>query len=54
MPKEMAVKAENVGVVKAGLGTYRMFALAILAGAFIGHGGELRHHRVGPVWERLL
>jgi len=40
MPKEMAVKAENVGVVKAGLGTYRMFALAILAGAFIAMGAN--------------
>lgn len=40
MPKEMAVKAENVGVGKAGLGTYRMFALAILAGAFIAMGAN--------------
>ena len=40
MPKDMAVKAENVGIAKAGLGAYRMFALAILAGAFIAMGAN--------------
>ncbi len=40
LPKEMAVKAENVGVAKAGLGKYRMLALAILAGAFIAMGAN--------------
>jgi formate transporter len=40
IPKDMAVKAENVGIAKAGLGPYRMFALAILAGAFIGLGAN--------------
>jgi len=34
----MAKKAENVGVAKANLGPYRMFALAVLAGAFIAMG----------------
>ena len=40
MPKDMAVKAENIGIAKAGLGAYRMFALAILAGAFIAMGAN--------------
>jgi len=40
MPKDMAVKAENVGIAKAGLGAYKMFALAILAGAFIAMGAN--------------
>ena len=40
MPKDMAVKAENIGIVKAGLGGYRMFALAVLAGAFIAMGAN--------------
>ena len=38
MPPEMAAKAENVGVGKARLGPYRMFSLAVLAGAFIAMG----------------
>ncbi|MCZ2114136.1 MAG: formate transporter FocA [Anaerolineae bacterium] len=38
IPAEMAKKAENVGVAKANLGPYRMFALAVLAGAFIAMG----------------
>ncbi len=40
LPKEMALKAENVGIAKAGLGEYKMFALAILAGAFIAMGAN--------------
>jgi len=40
MPKDMAIKAENVGIAKAGLGAYKMFALAILAGAFIAMGAN--------------
>jgi formate transporter len=40
MPKDMAAKAENAGIAKAQLGTYRMFALAILAGAFIAMGAN--------------
>ena len=40
MPKDMATKAENVGIAKAALGPYRMFALAILAGAFIAMGAN--------------
>jgi len=40
IPKEMAVKAENVGVAKANLGAAQMFALAILAGAFIAMGAN--------------
>jgi formate transporter len=40
LPKDMAAKAENVGIAKAQLGTYRMFALAILAGAFIAMGAN--------------
>ncbi len=38
LPPEMAAKAENSGVAKANLGFFRMMALAILAGAFIGLG----------------
>jgi formate transporter FocA len=38
VPKEMAAKMENVGVAKVGLGPLRMFALAVLAGAFIALG----------------
>ena len=38
IPPEMAKKAENVGVAKVGLGPFRMFALAVLAGAFIALG----------------
>lgn len=40
MPQEMAVKAENAGMAKAGLDAHRMFALAILAGAFIALGAD--------------
>ena len=38
VPKEMALKAEASGVAKAALGPLRMFALAVLAGAFIALG----------------
>ena len=38
VPKEMARKAEASGVAKAALGPLRMFALAVLAGAFIALG----------------
>jgi formate transporter FocA len=38
LPADMAKKAENVGVAKANLGPFRMFALAVLAGAFIAMG----------------
>jgi formate transporter len=37
-PPEMARRAEEVGVVKAGLDTATTFALAVLAGAFIAMG----------------
>ena len=37
-PREMAAKAEEVGVTKAGLDALTMFALAVLAGAFIAMG----------------
>jgi formate transporter len=40
IPKDMAEKAANVGVGKAGLGTFQMFALGILAGAFIAMGSN--------------
>ncbi len=39
-PPEMAERMENVGVKKASLDFWSMFALAILAGAFIGLGAE--------------
>lgn len=38
IPAEMAAKAEAIGVSKANLGKWRMFLLAVLAGAFIGLG----------------
>jgi formate transporter len=38
LPQEMAVKAEQVGVRKANLSAVSMFALAVLAGAFIALG----------------
>lgn len=39
-PPEMAERMENVGVKKADLNFWSMFALAVLAGAFIGLGAE--------------
>lgn len=39
-PPEMAERAENVGVKKANLDFWSMFALAVLAGAFIALGAE--------------
>lgn len=39
LPAEIARRAEEVGVKKAGLDTLSMFALALLAGAFIALGG---------------
>lgn len=38
LPPAMAEKAENAGVAKATLGFWRMLALSVLAGAFIGMG----------------
>ncbi|MDT8307446.1 MAG: formate transporter FocA [Anaerolineae bacterium] len=38
VPKEMAAKAETLGVSKVNLGPLRMLALGILAGAFIALG----------------
>ena len=38
LPAEMAAKAEAVGVKKANLDGASMFALAVLAGAFIALG----------------
>jgi formate/nitrite transporter len=37
-PLEVARKAENVGVTKAGMGTFDVFVLSVLAGAFIALG----------------
>jgi len=39
-PPEMAERVENVGVKKANLDFWSMFALAVLAGSFIGLGAE--------------
>jgi formate transporter len=39
-PPEMAERMENVGVKKAHLDFWSMFALAVLAGSFIGLGAE--------------
>ncbi len=38
VPQDMAHKAEAAGVAKVNMGPFRMFALAVLAGAFIGLG----------------
>jgi formate transporter len=38
LPPEMAIKAEDIGVGKADLGTFPTFSLAVLAGAFIALG----------------
>lgn len=38
VPKDMAAKMENIGLAKVRLGPLRMFALAVLAGAFIALG----------------
>lgn len=40
LPPEMAERMENVGVKKAHLDFWSMFALAVLAGSFIGLGAE--------------
>ncbi|HEX4994146.1 MAG TPA: formate/nitrite transporter family protein [Methylomirabilota bacterium] len=39
LPPEMAERAEEIGVRKAGLDLPRLFTLAVLAGAFIALGG---------------
>lgn len=38
LPPDMALKAEQIGVKKAQIGFYTMFALSVLAGAFISLG----------------
>lgn len=38
LPQDMALKAEQVGMAKAAMGFYKMFTLAVLAGAFIALG----------------
>jgi formate/nitrite transporter len=38
LPPQIATKAEDVGIAKAGMGALRTLCLAILAGAFIGLG----------------
>ncbi len=38
IPPEMAAKAEDIGVKKAGMGWQNLFVLAVLAGAFIALG----------------
>src|SRR3989338_2397128 len=40
-PREMAEKVETVGVAKANLDFWSMFALSLLAGAFIAFGAAL-------------
>ncbi len=38
LPPEIAIKAEQIGVAKTAMDPLRLFALAVLAGAFIGLG----------------
>ena len=45
LPRTMAQKAEDLGVLKANLPLGRMFALPVLAGAFIALGAALRGGR---------
>lgn len=39
LPPTMANRAEEIGIRKAGMDAVSMFALAVLAGAFISLGG---------------
>ena len=45
MPPEIAAKATDVGAAKAGMPTLTIFALAVLAGAFIALGAPLLDDR---------
>jgi len=59
MPPEMAAKAEALGVKKAGLDAMAMFALAVLAGAFISMGAVFSTTVMADPdlsfgWQRLL
>ena len=38
LPKDVALKAEDVGVIKARMAPVRLFTLGVMAGAFIGLG----------------
>ena len=58
-PPEMAERMENIGVKKVQLDFWSMFALAVLAGAFIGLGAEfstlvITDNRLGFGVNRLL
>ncbi len=52
-PPEMAERMENVGVKKAKLDFWSMFALAVLAGSFIGLGAEFCTLVITDEWPRL-
>ena len=39
LPAEMAAKAEQIGVTRAGIDNLSLFVLALLAGAFVALGG---------------
>ena len=43
MPLEMAEKAETMGVRKAALSFWKLFALSVLAGAFVASGSHVRY-----------
>ena len=51
LPPEMAERMENVGVKKASLDVWSMFALAVLAGCFIGLGAYRADREYRPaIW----
>jgi formate transporter len=59
LPPEMAAKAEQIGIKKAGLDPLSMFALAVLAGAFIAMGAVfattvMADSQLSWGWQRLL
>ena len=51
IPKDMALKAEGVGVAKAGLGDLSDVCPGDPGRGLHCHGGQLRHHGVGRLGE---
>jgi formate transporter len=59
LPPDMAAKAEQIGIKKAALDPLSMFALAVLAGAFIAMGAVfattvMADSQLSWGWQRLL
>lgn len=53
LPQQMAVKAEGMGIKKANLDFWTMFALAVLAGAFIAVGALFATTAVAGAGDKL-